>query len=201
MKKILSILLLLSMLLCTFCACGDKDKEEGVKALSGEVGEELYEEFVVDVDYEPIPQRLPTKCASFSEYKEEAEGKKDNLYGFYCVVKNSTEFEGKEKKKLSFTIEADRDVSVCFGLFGVDLGFAAEKTVDLKANTPTKVELEYDDGEEIGKTEESRFFAVQLFPDEAKTYYKDKTQKEYVDGFDKWSKTKYIITEFDVFVK
>ena len=199
MKKILSILLLLSMLLCTFCACGDEENEEGVKALSGEVGEDLYEGFVV---YRSLASNGSgvIEFGSFSEYKEKANNKKDHLFYFGCVLKNSTEFDGKDKKKVAFTIEADKDVSVCFGLATPD-GFAAEKNVSLKANEPAKIELEYGKEEVIEKDEDSRSFAVAIYPNEAKTYYKDNTRKEYVDGFDKWSETKYIITEFDVFVK
>ena len=188
MKKILSILLLLSMLLCTFCACGDKEKEEGVKALSGEVGDDLIDCFITEGERgTDFDERL---YDTFTEYEEYWNGTKHSLDGFGYLFKKNDELSKKQIKKVSFTIEADKEVSIRFSLYAHEEENGVEKLVTLKANEPTKVEVKYD-GEKSFQSSDDKWLLYVEISQNSESGESSAEQKE----------TKFVLTEFDVFVK
>ena len=194
MKKILSLLLIAVMLLACLVACGDDSERI---SSSGELGDDALKDFFVDAWNEGASKNGDSQTVvtssdgkTFSEFKDIlAQGGRFLWFSFR--IKDVKELEGKKLSKITFTIEADRDVSVFFSArCGADKDVPYQE-VKLTANTVKNVTIDFENyADYAGK------LCSIYFGDDAKTGYAYGTA-----AFEQWSQAEYKITNFKVICK
>ena len=213
--RVVALVLALVMIVPFFVSCSDKkkkgsgddtSKDTKVNTLTGEVGADLMERFNVTYWREEA-QRLVTgdyvyqgesqAPKSFEDF-ENTLGKGGIIKTFVLYLKNHAKLVEKSIKKISFTIEADRDVELFLtSVVRWNLEdkvfqnkYRDSKPVVLKANEPLKIEFEFDMKETLGGQG-----SVEVF------FSQDDTGKVEHDSWQEWHLTNYKITDLKVIAK
>ena len=192
LKKIISTVLLIATLVLALASCNGGDEgiknnglldesvfdKAGVHLWKGDGREVQFDAEVGTMPWEQVKEKL-TSGGRLGWF---------NFYFKYAVV-------NKTITKVKFTIEADRNVTVCFAgsHIGVnDALMTALKTVSLNAGEKTEVVLEPDYFVDIKYAN----FQITLFPDNTRNYYK-LSEAERVE----WAKTVYKITNIELYAE
>lgn len=196
--KAFSLLLAVLILAVSLASCGGKDNDR-VSALTGQIGAGAMQNFGVrawrgegntsDAIEGVLDYSSKTTYEQFTDIL--AKGTRMTKWGHR--LKWVKELEGKSLTKASFTLEADRAVTltVCVQYAGLE---QFTKTVTLEANKPQKIEIEFT-GYAIDRDKPIGF-----------TFWRLPEGKNWTDHYkmnsseqSEWSQTIYKVTDYKLF--
>ena len=214
--RVVALVLALVMIVPFFVSCSDKkkkgsgddtSKDTKVNTLTGEVGADLMGSFAITLwSKEPYMFGLDLAYTDSELKRAETFGEFETLLEegmtiehLYLVLKEHAKTYNKSLKKITFTIEANQDVDLYLNACldyrheekkGYKNEETSGKSVSLKANQPTELELIFD-------MEDALEGDGKLYV----SFQQDKSGEVLTDTWDEWHLTKYKITDFKVIMK
>ncbi len=197
MKKTLCLLLSVLILTVAFVSC-DKGGDDDRVAATGEIGADAVKNLGLTVwtgdGKKSDAVEYPMNSGDDTTYEQLktnlAQGKRIKNWSFR--LKNIKDLEGKTLTKVSFTIEADRDVTLTIAAKYPDFDYCT-KTISLTANDSQTVEIPLDYAINTDNPFWLHFWRIAEG---------EKSVEHYVyntDELGEWSQTVYKVTDFKLF--
>ena len=193
MKKILCVILSVLLLTFTFAACdgGSSGNGDRINNFTGEIKADGLNNFSIGVFTGEDGKERDRKSLDIDENSYEdfvrALAQGNRIMSFRGKIKGIKEFDGKKLTKISFDIEADRDVSSTLSIENAYTN--QQKTINLTENSKQSVAFEFD----ASIKPDGLFwsFTIASTPDGEIDYEAD-THAE-------WSQTQYKITNLKIY--